>query len=107
MLLLYINDLQNVFLQSVVHHFADHTNPLFSPKSSCTIEFVINDELKRLVQFLRSNKLSLEETKTDPIKLSSLWMHIPREPDIRKNNNKLKFHSHIRYLGMIIDEVLS
>ena len=63
--LLYINDLQSAFLKSVVHPFADDTNLLFPAKKLGTIKSVINDKLKLLVQWLRSNKLSLNETKTD------------------------------------------
>ena len=56
---------------------------------------------------MRSNKLSLNETKTELIIFRSPWNHLPREPDIRINNYKLKLHSHIKYLGILIDKVLS
>ena len=105
--ILYINGLQSVFLKSDVHHFADDTNLLFPAKKRGTIESVINHELKLLVQWLQSNKLSLNETKTEIIIFRSPWKHLPREPDIRINNYKLKLHSHIKYLGILIDEVLS
>ena len=105
--LLYINDLQSVFSKSVVHHFADDTNLLFPAKKLGTIESVINHELKRLVQLLQINKLSLNETKTKLIMFRSPWKYLPRGPDIRINNYKLKLHSHIKYLGILIDEVLS
>ena len=87
--LLYINNLQSVFSKCVVHHFADNTKLLFSAKKLGAIESVINHELKLLVQWFQSRK------------------HLPREPDIRINNYKLKLHSHIKYLGILIDEVLS
>ena len=60
-----------------------------------------------LVQWLQSNKLSLNETKTELIIFGSHWKHLPREPDIRINNYKLKLHSLIKYLGILIDKVLS
>ena len=50
---------------------------------------------------------SLSETKTRLIRFRSPWKHLPCEPDIRINNYKLKLHSHIKYLGILIDEVLS
>ena len=77
--LLYINDLQSVFSKSVAHL-------LFPAKKLDTTESVINHELKLLVQWLRSNKLSLNETKTELIIFRSPWKHLPREPDIRINN---------------------
>ena len=81
--------------KSVVHRFADDTNLLFPAEKLGTIESVINHELKFLVQWLRSNKLSLNETKTELITFRSPWKHLPREPDIRINNYKLKLHMHI------------
>ena len=105
--LLYINDLQSVFSKSAVHPFADHPNLLFPAKKLRSIEYVINHELKLLVQWLRSNKLSLNETKTELIIFRSTWKHLPHEPDIRLYNYKLKSHSHIKYLDILIDEVLS
>ena len=105
--LLYINDLQSVFSKSIIHYFADDTNLLFSAKKLGTIESAINHELKLLVQWLRSNKLSLNETKTELIIFRSTWKHLPHEPDIRLYNYKLKSHSHIKYLDILIDEVLS
>ena len=105
--LLYINDLRSVFSKSVDHHFADDTNLLWSSKKLDTIESIINQELKLLVQWLQSNKLSLNETKAEVIVFRSPWKHLPREPDIRINSYKLKLHSHIKYLGILIDEVLS
>ena len=79
--LLYINDLQSVFSKSIAHHFADDTNLLFPAKKLGTIESVINHELKLLVQWLQSNKLSLNETKTELIIFRFPWKHLPREPD--------------------------
>ena len=63
--LLYINDLKSVVLKSVVHHFPDVTNLLFPAKKLGTIESVINHKLTLLVQWLRSNKLSLNQTKIE------------------------------------------
>ena len=56
---------------------------------------------------MQSNKLSLNETKTELIIFRSPWKHLPGEPDIRINNYKFKLHSHMKYLGILIDKVLS
>ena len=48
----------------------------------------------------------LNETKTELIILIILTENLPREPDIRINNYKLKLHSYIKYLGILIDDVL-
>ena len=107
MFLIYINGLQSIFSKSIVHHFADDTNLLFPSKKIGTIESVMNHELKILVQWLRSNKLSLNEAKTDLIIFRSPRKQLPREPDIRLNNFKLKLKSEVKYLGVLIDEILS
>ena len=105
--LVYINDLQRDFSKSIIHHFADDTNLLFPAKKLGTTQSVVNHELKLLSQWLRSNKLSLNETKTELIIFRSSRENLPRESDIRINNYKLKLHSHVKYLGVVIDEVLS
>ena len=104
---MYINDLQRDFSKSIIHHFADDTNLLFPAKKLGTTQSVVNHELKLLSQWLRSNKLSLNETKTELIIFRSSRENLPRESDIRINNYKLKLHSHVKYLGVVIDEVLS
>ena len=79
---LYINDLQSIFSKSALHHFPDDTNLLFPDKKLDPIESVTNHELELLVEWLQSNKLSLNETKTEVIIFRSPWKHLPREPDI-------------------------
>ena len=53
-------------------HFVDDNNLIFSSENIETIESVINNELRHLVQWLRGNKLSLNETKTKLIILERL-----------------------------------
>ena len=67
----------------------------------------MNHELKLLVQGLRSNKLTLNDAKTELIIFRSLHKQLPRNPDIRINNYKLKLHQFVKYLGVFIDEALS
>ena len=71
--LLYINDLQSVFSKSAVHHFANGANLLLTAKKLGTTKSDINHELKLSVQRFRSNKLSLNETKTELIIFRSPW----------------------------------
>ena len=63
--LVYTNDLQGAFSKLIIHHFADDANLLFPAKKIATIEYVGNHDLKLLSLWLRSNKLSLNETKTE------------------------------------------
>ena len=79
----------------------------FLPKKLSTIDSVVKHELKLLSQRLRSNKLSLNETKTELPIFRSPLKNLSREPDIRINHYKLKLHSHVKYLGTLIAEGLS
>ena len=103
----YINDLQSLFFQNQLFTILQMKLIFyFSAKNLGTTDSVINYDLKLLVQWLRSNKLPLHETKTDLIIFRSLWNHLPGEPEFRINNYKLKLHSHVKYLGILIDEAL-
>ena len=85
------------FSKSIIHHFADDTNLLFPAKKLGTTEFVVNHELKLLSQWLRSNKLFLNETKIELIIFRFPRKNLPREPDIRINNYKLKLYRKVKY----------
>ena len=82
---------------------------LFPAKKLDTIEFVINHELKLLVQYLQCNKISFNETITGLIIFRTPWKHLQRETDIKINNYRLKLHlgASVKYLGVPIGAVLS
>ena len=101
----YIDELQGTFSKSIIYHFADDTNLLIPPKTFVIIESLVNHELKLLSQWLRSHK-SLNESKYELIIFRAARKNWLREPDIRINNYKWKLHSHVKYLGVLIDEVL-
>lgn len=69
-----------------MHHFADDTNLPFSSKNIGTIEFVVSHELKILVPWLRSNKLSLNECKTKRIVFRPPKTNSLRQPNIKIKN---------------------
>ena len=62
---IYINDLTNALEKSIVYHFADDTNLLYNSKNPSVISDVITGELKLVTEWLRANKLSLNESKTN------------------------------------------
>ena len=62
--LIYTNDLASALEKSIAHHFADDTNLLYGNKNPSVISDVINSELKLVTDWLRANKLSLNESKT-------------------------------------------
>ena len=67
----WVNDQQYVF--SILHHFAEDNNLIFSSKKLGTTESIISCELKHLVQWLRGSKLSLNETRSKLAIFRSPW----------------------------------
>ena len=63
--LMYINDLNETISHSIIHHFADDTNILFSHKLLKKINKYIN--LSQIVQWLRANRILLNASKTEII----------------------------------------
>ena len=62
--LIYINDLNNALHKCRVHHFVDDTIYYLVTNIFQIISCVMNNELKLLTDWLRANKLSLNESKT-------------------------------------------
>lgn len=100
------SDDTTAFSRSIIHHFANDTNLVFSSKKLGNIEFVIN-ELKHLVQWLKDKMLSLNKTTTELIKFGSPWRQLQCEPNTRFKSCKLKLHIHVKYSEIFIDKVLS
>ena len=62
--LMYINDLNKCVKYSKAHHFADDTSILQSGKSLEVFTKILNQDLKTLSQWLKTNKLSLNVKET-------------------------------------------
>ena len=65
MFLLYINDLNSVFNKSITIHFPDDTHLSYASKKRSTNESVMNYEFKKIAEWVRSNKLSLNSGKSE------------------------------------------
>ena len=63
--LIYINDLNEAISHSLIHHFADDTNILFSNKLLKKISNYNNHDLEQIVQWLRANLILLNSNKTN------------------------------------------
>ena len=104
--LIYINDLANALVKSIVH-FADNTNLLYGNRNPSVISDVINSELKLVTDWLRANKLSLNESKTKlllfrPINKLNLTLS-----NIKLNGHLLTLAKSDTHFGIEIDETLS
>ena len=106
--LIYINDFRLSLKKTECGHFADDTYIMFGSHNIATIETVVNFELKLVSKWLRLNKLSLNEGKTELIFFRSK-QHTLNYDDIsiKLNGVKLLPVDHIKYLGMYIDKYLS
>ena len=82
--IIFINDLNVSIKSSKVHHFADDTNLLLTNKSLKQINKLINHDLAPLVQWLRSNKISLNISKTEILLLRPKGKTITKHLNFRK-----------------------
>ena len=108
--LVYINDLNKCIRFSTTRHFADDTNLLYniimSKIRNRNPTRKLNIDLKSLNQWLLANKISLNATKTELIYFRSKKTKIP-ESVIKLNGVKLCPTSHVKYVGLTLDEHLT
>ena len=112
--MIYLNDFKNCVNKLINGHFADDTYILYGGKKLKTIETIINTELKQISKWLRLNKLSLNEDKTEVILfrhtrhvLNKLLESNLHGISIKLNGKKLKIVNSVKYLGIHIDKHLS
>ena len=65
--ILFINDMHTSVKHSKVHHYADGTSLLLTSNSLKKINRQINHDLSLITHWLRTNKISLNTTKTEII----------------------------------------
>ena len=105
--LLYINDLNSVFDKAIKIHFTDDTHLSYASKETSTIESVMNCELKKLAELLRSKKLSLNSGKSElPIFRSKTKKELDKIT-IKISKSKVSPVPTVNYLGVVFDEFLS
>ena len=102
--LIYINDLSKAIIFSSVHHLADDTNILYVSSSLKDINKKIKHDLSNLVQWLKTNKISLNVSKTE---IKSHSKQITKHINFRLDGQKITPKNHTEYLGIIIDEHLT
>ena len=102
--LFYIN---SVFYKAITIHFADDTHLSYASKKLSTIESVMNCELKKLTEWLRSKKLSLNSGKSELVIFRSKTKKELDEITIKINKSKHSPVPNVNYLGVVLDEFLS
>ena len=105
--LVYINDLSSAVSYSMIHHFADDTNILYSDKSIKKINRQINYDLSLITQWLRANRISLNSNKTEIIIFRHKGRTIAKHLNFRISGQKIRTVEKNKYLGLYLDEHLS
>ena len=105
--LIYINDLNVSVKNSIVHHFADDTNLLCIEKSIKMLRKKVNYDLKGITNWLNANRISLNVNKTEYIIFRKPKKLVDFEIKIKLNGKRPYPSTHIKYLGVILDEHLS
>ena len=102
--IIFINDLHVSIKNSKAHHFADDTNLLLINKSLKQINKLINHDLSLLVQWLKSNKISLNTSKTEILTFRPKGKSITKHLNFRISSEKINTSSTVNYLGVLLHE---
>ena len=88
-------------------HFADDTSIIYDSKIFKTIETNLNYDLKCVSEWLRSNRLSLNVSKTKLLFFRSKNKTLPLNISIKIQGKRITPSSHVKYLGIFVDKYLS
>ena len=105
--LMYINDLNNAIKFSTTRHFADDTNLLISNNNLKKLKKQLNFDLRNLSNWLKSNKISLNASKTEMLIFRSPYKKINYELNIKLDGKKIYPSKYVKYLGVLLDEHLN
>ena len=111
--LLYVNDIHQCSNKLKFYLFADDTNILFAEKRLKVIETVVNSELHKLYDWLTSNKLTLNISKSSFVIFHPKQKKANYKPKICLFDNEkneyatLESKEYIKYLGILIDKNLT
>ena len=105
--LIYINDLHLTIKFCTTRHFADDTNILIKNKSLKQLKKHLNLDLRNLCNWLKSNKISLNASKTKLIIFRHPNKVVNYNLKLKIDGKKLLPSTHVKYLGVLIDSHLS
>ena len=105
--LIYINDLHSTIKFCTTRHFADDTNLLIKNKSLKQLKKRLNLDLRNLCNWLKSNKISLNASKTKLIIFRHPNKTVNYNLKVKIDGKKLLPSTHVKYLGIIIDQHLN
>ena len=101
--LIYINDLTNVSNKLSVLLFADDTTLSYSDYNYNSLISMVNSELKLIECWTKTNRLSLNVSKTYVLLVSNRSHDIDGELPVFLLDNDVKFCNTVKFLGVHID----
>ena len=106
--LLYINDLNLSLNNAIASHFADDTCIMYGSSKPKTLETVLNCDLKKISDWLKANRLSLNVKKSKLILFRKKQSNFDRYSiSIKLDGCKLVTSDNVQYLGVYIDNFVS
>ena len=105
--LLYINDLPNVSKLLSFYLFADDTNIYFRSHDLCSLQKIMNMELKKVKKWLDANQLALNIDKTNFVIFHSPQKQIDHQVVIKFMRKKISQKTSVKFLGVLLDAHLS
>ena len=104
---IYINDMHKAVVNSIVYHFADDTNLIYSSKNIKILRNNMNHDLSSIYIWLCANRLSINAAKTEFILFKPPKCKIEDRFTLKVNNVTIFESTKLRYLGVILDNKLS
>ena len=110
--LIYVNDMHCSSKKFDFYLFADDTNLLYAENDLNKLEVVVNEELLKLCEWLNSNKLSLNVSKSNFVIFYPYQRKLNHEVNLKilDNNSELvslERKTYVKCLGVLIDRNLS
>ena len=104
--LIYVNDLPNISDKLKFFLFADDTNIYYDSDDLIDIEKTVNQELRKLSQWLNINRLALNVGKTNFV-IFRANKRIYHNVTLVLNRKAIEQKDHVKYLGVLVDEHLT
>ena len=104
--LIYINDLPSVSKCLTFYLFADDTNIYFEASDLFTLQKVVNRELRNVKKWPDANKLALNVDKTNFVIFHSHAKKLTEPIVLKFGRKKISQADHVRFLGVLLDEIL-
>ena len=104
--LIYVNDLPNISDKLRFFLFADDTNIYYDSENLIELEKTVNQELRKLSQWLNINRLALNVSKTNFV-IFRANKKVYHNVTLILNRKAIEQKDHVKYLGVLMDEHLN